>query len=278
MAFDRKLSVGPPFFNAAFTPFMLALGLILPVGALLPWKRARLGRSLHALRFVGLLALVLAALIWTMQTGRSLLGPIGVFLAAWIVGGALVDLWSRTGQHGSVARLFRLPRADFGKATAHAGLGITMLGVAGLMAWQSEDIRVARLNEPFAVGGYTLTLTDVQRVEGPNYLSTMGTVRLERDGREIDVLHPEKRVYPVAQMPTTEAAIAYDLARDVYVVIGDPQEGGGWAVTTYIKPLTNWIWIGSGLMALGGLISLSDRRFRVAAGARRQRPAQVPAE
>ena len=91
-------------------------------------------------------------------------------------------------------------------------------------------------------------------------------------------MRPEKRIYPVAQMPTTEAAIDYDLARDVYVVIGDPQEAGGWAVRTYIKPLTNWIWIGCALMSLGGLLSLSDRRFRVASGARKPKQAAVPAE
>ncbi len=161
---------------------------------------------------------------------------------------------------------------------AHMGLGVTMMGVCGLMAWQQEDIRVAQFGEPYQVGRYTLTLEKVERAEGPNYLSTTGHVSLAQDGREIAQLRPEKRIYPVAQMPTTEAAIDYDLARDVYVVIGDEQAGGGWAVRTFIKPLTNWIWIGSGLMALGGLLSLSDRRFRVAAGARKQQPRPVPAE
>jgi len=192
--------------------------------------------------------------------------------------GAVLDLWSRTGQGGSVARLFRLPRADWGKAVAHIGLGIAMLGIAGLTSYQSEDIRVAEIGTPFEVGGYTLTLDKVERLEGPNYLSTMGFVTLAQNGREIAKLRPEKRVYPVAQMPTTEAAIDYNLLRDVYVVIGDPQNNGGWAVRTYIKPLTNWIWIGCGLMALGGLLSLSDRRFRVAAGARKAAPKPVAAE
>ncbi|MEP3866108.1 MAG: cytochrome c-type biogenesis CcmF C-terminal domain-containing protein, partial [Paracoccaceae bacterium] len=202
----------------------------------------------------------------------------GAFLGSWLVMGAAVDLWSRTGKSGA-SRLFRLPRADWGKAVAHGGLGITMLGVAGLTAWQTEDIRVAQIGEPFTVGGYTLSLDDVQDIEGPNYLASMGFITLSQDGQEIAQLRPEKRIYPVAQMPTTEAGIDYDLARDVYVVIGDQQVGGGWAVRTYIKPLTNWIWIGCGLMALGGLLSLSDRRFRVAAGARKtaQKNA-VPAE
>ena len=152
-----------------------------------------------------------------------------------------------------------------------------MLGVAGITSWQSEDIRVAQIGEPYEVGGYTITLDEVRDVEGPNYLSTMAFITLARDGREIAQLRPEKRIYPVAQMPTTEAGIDYNLARDVYVVIGDPQADGGWAVRTYIKPLTNWIWIGCALMSLGGFLSLSDRRFRVAAGARKV-PQGVPAE
>ncbi|MEP3055073.1 heme lyase CcmF/NrfE family subunit [Ascidiaceihabitans sp.] len=280
MFFDRKLSVGPPFFNMAFTPFMLVLGLVLPVGAMLPWKRGQLTRAMAPLKYAFLLAFAIGGLVWAMQTGRSLLGPIGVFLVAWLIMGSVVDLLSRTGRGGDrFGRLLRLPRADWGKTVAHSGLGITMMGVAGLTAWQQEDIRVAQIGEPFNVGAYTLTLNGVEEFEGPNYLSTMGLVTLAQNGREIAQLRPEKRIYPVAQMPTTEAAIDYDLARDVYVVIGDPQAAGGWAIRTYIKPLTNWIWIGCALMALGGLLSLSDRRFRVAAGARKAaKPQGVPAE
>ena len=279
MFFDRKLSVGPPFFNMAFSPFMLALGLLLPIGSAMPWKRARIARAVKPLRYVFVLALAFGGLAYAMQTGRSLLGPIGLFLAAWIVMGTVVDLMQRTGRgQGRFGRLMRLPRADWGKMVAHSGLGITMMGVCGLMAWQQEDIRVAQFGEPFDVGAYTITLDDVRRSEGPNFLSTTGFVTLSQDGREIAQLRPEKRIYPVAQMPTTEAAIDYNLLRDVYVVIGDAQSGGGWAVRTYIKPLTNWIWIGAGLMALGGVLSLSDRRFRVAAGARKTKTSAVPAE
>ena len=277
MFFDRKLSVGPPFFNLAFTPFMVVLGLILPVGAMMPWKRALIARAARPLRYAFVLAIAFGGLAWAMNTGRSLIGPMGAFLGAWLVMGAAIDLASRTGRTFNAGRLFRLPRADWGKAVAHAGLGVTMLGVAGITSWQSEDIRVAQIGEPYEVGGYTITLDEVRDVEGPNYLSTMAFITLARDGREIAQLRPEKRIYPVAQMPTTEAGIDYNLARDVYVVIGDPQADGGWAVRTYIKPLTNWIWIGCALMSLGGFLSLSDRRFRVAAGARKV-PQGVPAE
>jgi cytochrome c-type biogenesis protein CcmF len=275
---DRKLSVGPPFFNVAFTPFMMALGAILPIGAMISWKRAKLDRVMRQLAPALALALALAGLIWAMQTGRSLLGPGGVFLGTWIVAGALVDLYSRTGQKRELSRLLRLPRSEWGKAVAHAGLGITMIGVAGLMAWEEEDIRVVQLNDPWQVGQFEFVLNDVREVEGPNYLSTMGDVTVLRNGSEITRLNPEKRTYPVSRMPTTEAAIDYRFLRDVYVVIGDPQDDGGWVMRIYIKPLANWIWAGCILMALGGTLSLSDRRYRVAAGARKSPAKGVPAE
>ncbi|WP_170445769.1 heme lyase CcmF/NrfE family subunit [Ruegeria arenilitoris] len=278
MMFDRKLSVGAPFFNAAFTPFMVVLGIALPLGSMLPWKRGRLGRVAWQLRYAFVLAVSLAVLVWVLQTGRSALGPVGLFLGAWITFGAAVDLWSRTGRTGGFRRLMRLPGADWGKAIAHTGLGVTIFAIAGLTAWEVEDIRVARIGETFDVGGFSFTLDGVREVEGPNYFSTMADVQVQKDGREIATLNPEKRTYPVAAMPTTEAAIDYRFLRDVYVVIGDQQDDGGWVMRTYIKPLANWIWGGCILMALGGLFSLSDRRFRVAAGARKAPAGGVPAE
>jgi cytochrome c-type biogenesis protein CcmF len=272
MFFDRKLSVGPPFFNAAFTPFMVLLGLVLPIGSVMPWKRARILRAAWPLRYVFVLAVAVGGLAYAMQTGRGLIGPIGLFLGAWLVMGVVVELIQRTGRGPDrLGRLTRLPRADWGKAVAHAGLGVTMAGIAGLTAWTMDDIRVAQIDQPWSVGNYELTLNSVEEVRGPNYVATMGVLTLSKNGREIAQLRPEKRFYPVAQMPTTEAAIDYDLKRDVYVVIGDQQNNGGWTIRTYIKPMTNWIWIGSALMALSGLLSLSDRRFRVGAGAAARR-------
>ncbi|UWQ05545.1 heme lyase CcmF/NrfE family subunit [Aliiroseovarius crassostreae] len=280
--FDRKVSVGAPFFEAAFTPFMVVLALILPIGAMLSWKRAKLGRVVKQLVPAMIAALSVLALVWAMQTGKSALGPIGMFLGTWLVAGSIVDIMGRTGRGalvGRLSRLTRLPRADWGKFAAHVGLGVTMMGISGLEAWQHEDIRTTMIGEPFEVSGYTVTLEEVNREQGPNYISTKATMRIEQDGQTVALLHPEKRVYPVQAMPTTEAAISNGFWGDIYVVIGDPQDDGGWAVRTFIKPFVNWIWIGCTLMALGGLISLSDRRFRVAAGAARTRaPKGVPAE
>ncbi|THD82908.1 heme lyase CcmF/NrfE family subunit [Aliigemmobacter aestuarii] len=281
LLWDRKLSVGAPFFNAAFSPFMVALAMLMPFGALIPWKRAQIGRGMAPLWPVLALSVAFGALIFAMQTGRSAVGPVAAALGLWVVLGAGVDLWSRTGRGtigNRLSRLTRLPRADWGKATAHSGMGITLFAAAAMHAWQAEDIRVAQIGETFAFHGYEVTLNAVEEVEGPNYISTMATMTLAANGREIAVLQPEKRVYPVQAMPTTEAAIDYGFTRDVYLVIGDEQENGGWAVRSYFKPFANWLWIGSGLMALGGLFSLSDRRYRIAAGATRTRAMAQPAE
>jgi cytochrome c-type biogenesis protein CcmF len=226
------------------------------------------------------LSLALGALAWAMQNGRSALGPVGVILGAWVVFGALADLASRTGRgdlSARLGRLTRLPRADWGKTTAHAGLGVTIFAVAAMHAWQSEIIEVVPVGGTFQMEGYDIELAKVEEVQGPNYTSTTAEMVVTRGGAPVTTLYPEKRVYPVQAMPTTEAALDYGFLRDLYLVIGDAQAGGGYAVRGYFKPFANWLWIGAGLMSLGGLLSLSDRRYRVAAGARRA-PAGVPAE
>lgn len=280
MLVGRTVSVGEPFFNAAFTPFFVLLALLLPVGAMVAWKRGNLKRATRQLVPVGVLALALMGLAYALQSGRSLLGPMGVLLGAWVTFGAIRDIWARTGRRkGRIGRLRRLPRADWGRTCAHAGLGVVILAVAGITAWSTETLGVVKTGESFPLGSYEVTLDAVHDTRGPNYITTLAEMSVRRDGRLITTLHPEKRFYPVQGMPTTEAAIASGPLRDIYLVIGDRQDDGGWAVRAYVKPLAGWIWGGSILMALGGLLSLSDRRYRVAAGARK-RPALrgVPAE
>ncbi|QUS35220.1 heme lyase CcmF/NrfE family subunit [Falsirhodobacter algicola] len=276
MAWGRTLSVGAPFFDAAFTPFVVLIALVLPVAGLIPWKRAALRRALWPLRGALVLALALAALAWAMQENRSALGPVGVGLASWVAAGVLVDLAQRSGRGpGRLRRLRRLPRADWGKALGHLGFAITVFGISAITAWQQEDIRVLRVGESYALGPYDITLQAVREGQGANYTTTIADMQVMRDGRAVTTLHPEKRFYPVAGMPTTEAGIDHGLLRDIYLVIGDPQDGGGYAVRGYLKPFANWIWGGAFIMALGGGMSLSDRRRRMAAGAARAPAAQA---
>jgi len=276
LAFGRKLSVGAPFFNAAFTPFMVGLALILPLGAMLPWKRGRLAAGLRPLYGALILAIAVAGWAFAVQTGRSALAPAGFALGVWLIAGAGAELWQRAA--GQWRRLARLPRADWGKATAHAGLGVTFIGVAAVSAWAIEDIRTIHVGDSFPLGAYSVKLVDVTKGEGPNYLYTRAEMQVTRNGAPVAVMFPEKRVYPVAGVPTTQAAIRNGALRDLYLVLGDPQADGGWAVRSYVKPFASWIWAGALLMALGGGLSLSDRRLRVAAGTRAPRAAAQPAE
>ncbi len=286
-AFGRKLSVGAPFFDLAFTPFMVILALALPLGALLPWKRANLRRGMRPLWGVAALSLALGALVLVMQTGMRMLAPVGLALAAWLVLGALVDTAQRV-KLGKVAlgetlrRLKNLPRADYGKLVAHAGMGVIFFGISAVTAWQSEVIRVAKPGDIFSISGplatYQIRFDRVrENVRGPNYFSTMGDFSVLKDGQVLARLHPEKRLYPVAGMPTTEAAISAGLTHDVYLVIGDKQKNAnGYAVRAYVKPFATSLWIGALMLAFGGLLSLTDRRYRVAAGAARRRPLRGP--
>lgn len=268
LVMGRKLSVGAPFFELAFTPFMIILALALPVGAILPWKRAQLSRSGKPLFGAIILSITLGLLVWSLQTGGRMMAPIGLGLAGWVILGTLTDLIVRTRmlQLGFIAgliRLCKLPRADWGKAFAHIGLGLTIFGIAAITAWESEDIRIAKVGERFEVSGYTFQFDDIKKINGKNYTADVGNISVFFDGRLVATLKPEKRFYPVQRMPTTEAGINSTLTRDLYIALGDAQ-GDGWTIRTYVKPFAVWIWIGCMVMAMGGILSMSDRRLRIA--------------
>ncbi len=304
-----KISVGAPFFDLAFTPFMIVLMLALPIGAMLPWKRGDLGKVLHRLWWAAAGALVVGAAVWSFETGESMLGPVGMALTAWLLLGVLVDLversgFPRVGAGAAFRRLARLPRADWGKTLAHAGLGLTVMGITAVTAWEAEDIRLAAPGDIIPIGPYEVRFESVERLPlgasfdavacgttgesmmkggaGRNFETEFARFSLLHDGQRVAYMCPEKRFYPVQQQPTTEAAIDSGLLRDVYLVLGDRQTNGdAWAVRAYWKPLANWIWLGCFVMAAGGVISLTDRRFRIGAAARRGGPAAsgaVPAE
>jgi cytochrome c-type biogenesis protein CcmF len=283
-----KISVGAPFFDLAFTPFMVILFVALPLGSLLPWKRGDLGAVMARLWWAAAAALGLGGVVWGLQTGTALLAPVGLALAAWLILGVFVEIGARAGlgRSGSgraplgaaLGRLARLPRADWGKFLAHGGLGLSVMGIAAVSAWEAEDIRLARPGDVIPLGGYEFRFDGVSEGQGPNYVYERGHFTAYWGSDPVAVLEPEKRLYPVQGQPTTEAAIDSGLARDLYLVLGDKQAGGdAWAVRVYIKPLANWIWLGALVMAIGGLVSLTDRRYRVGAAARRG-AAAVPAE
>jgi cytochrome c-type biogenesis protein CcmF len=284
LVLGRKLSVGAPFFDLAFTPFMIVLAMVLPIGAILPWKRARLGKAMKPLWGVLALSVSLGVLVWSLQTGGSMMAPFGLMLASWLVLGSFADLAARAkvgkvGVGDSLRRLRNLPRADWGKSVSHAGMGLIIFGIAAVSAWELEDIRVSAPGENFTLGAYTFEFREVNALQGKNYTFNQGVFDVFKSGKQVATLKPEKRFYPVQGVPTTEAGIDYSLTRDLYIALGDPQDDGGWAVRTYVKPFVVWIWYGSIVMALGGGLSLSDRRYRIGVAAKRKRPAlAVPAE
>jgi len=255
----EKISVGEPFFNMAFTPFMVILAMALPIGAILPWKRAKLGRAMKPLWGMMALSVALGALVWALQTGERMLAPIGLTLATWIILGAVADFASRSrfGQipfKDSLRRLRNLPRSDWGKVLAHSGLGMVIFGISAVTAWQTEDIRTTQFGDRYELSGYYFTLNKVENLEGPNYDIVRAEILVE-DGSKSWLMYPEKRNFRVQRMPTTEAAIDSSLTRDVYIALGDPQAGGGYAVRLYIKPFVNWMWIGALVMAFCGFTS-----------------------
>tara|TARA_B100000676_G_scaffold309854_1_gene374647 strand:+ start:3134 stop:5116 length:1983 start_codon:yes stop_codon:yes gene_type:complete len=273
-----KVSVGSPYFELTFIPLMVPLLLALAAGPLMPWKRADLKGVLSRMKAVMTVSLVVWALAWWWATDLSPLPAFGIALATWIGLGVLLEYAERIqlfrlppGE--SWRRATGLPRAAYGMTLSHLGLAVLVAGVTASSAWQTEVIRSMAPGDSQEVAGYSFVFEGVEPVQGPNYVADRGRFEVFSDGDMIAVMEPEKRQFFVQTMQTTEAAIRTTLMADLYVVLGDQGEGSSWAVRLYHNPLVPWIWGGCLLMVFGGLISLSDRRLRLAIPARRKAPA-----
>jgi cytochrome c-type biogenesis protein CcmF len=235
---------------------------------------------------------VVVVVYWA-DAGRKILAALAMGLAAWLVAGAAVE-WServalfRAPASTVWARMRNLPRASWGMTIAHAGLGLMVMGIAGVSAWQTEVIRLVRAGDAFDVAGYRFVFKGVAQREGPNFFATQATFEVYDNDRLYAVLAPARRFFPVAGSSTTETAIKTNLLADLYATIGDPELGAPalnmpaflaptdantlWTARIYHNPLVPWIWIGACVMAFGGIVSLTDRRHRVGA----PRRASVP--
>jgi cytochrome c-type biogenesis protein CcmF len=145
---------------------------------------------------------------------------------------------------------------------AHFGVAVFVVGVTLVKGYESEKDVSLRPGESVELGRYAFTLDEITSVPGPNYRAARAKVSVTRDGKPVTVLYPEKRVYTVQEMAMTEAAIDTGLTRDLYVSLGEPVQGGGWLLRVQHKPFIDWIWGGCLIMALGGLLAASDRRYR----------------
>ncbi|MBN4078873.1 heme lyase CcmF/NrfE family subunit [Gammaproteobacteria bacterium AH-315-C21] len=267
-AFGYKVSVGPPFFNAIFVPLMAAAVVVMGLGPLMRWKRDSAIELAQRVKIAALVSFVVALFLPFTLDGFSLGASFGLLLSFWIFSTAAFGIWGRLAKRsfeGSlVKRVAALGRSYWGQQVAHIGFAASIVGVTMVTYYEVErDVRMD-IGDTVDARGYTFRFDGVVDVQGPNYVAKRGIIQVLNDeGEPVRELHPEKRVYTVQTMPMTEAAIHTNLLRDLYVSLGEPVSGGAWSVRVYYKPFIVWLWGGAALMGLGGLLAVSDRRYRV---------------
>jgi len=274
-----KISVGPPYFEAVFAPLMAPAVFLMGIGPLARWRNASLPELALRLRWAFAVSVVSALALPFVMGGFSALVSLGLLLAVWVVATSVMALLDRVkhaaGAAGVWARLTTTPRGFYGMLLAHLGIAVFVVGVTLVNGYELEaDVRM-QPGDTVELAGYTLRLDGVADVKGPNYNAVRGTVSVTRNGAAVATMYPEKRMYLVQQSPMTEAAIDTGFTRDLYVALGDPLPGGAWLVRAHYKPFVTWIWAGCLVMALGGLLAATDRRYRTAA--RRERDAAYAA-
>ncbi|MFZ5502449.1 MAG: heme lyase CcmF/NrfE family subunit [Pseudomonadota bacterium] len=260
-----KLSVGPPYFNAVFVPLMVPVVLFMGLGPLARWKKFEAPDMLKRVRWAFASSVVIGLALPVVMGKWSPLIALGIFMACWII--ASVGLGLR--QRFSGGEIWQRVRAQslsyYGMQLAHFGVAIFIIGVTMVMGYETErDVRM-EIGDTVEVGGYVFRFDGVKGLNGPNYMAAQGKFTVTKNGEKVNVLYPEKRRYNASGMPMTEAAIDTGFIRDLYVSMGEQIEGDveAWAIRVYHKPFVDWIWFGCTLMALGGVLAVSDRRYRI---------------
>ena len=259
-----KISVGPPYFNAIFVPLTIPLAILLGLATALRWKQDSISRVVKHL-----MGMMIASIV--IGTGLALLLPefktgawIGITLAAWITLTSLQAIYDRvSGKSQKLAALASIPRGFYGMTLAHLGVAVFIVGITLTSLYSLEkDIRM-EAGENFEMNGYEIKFVAIKDSVGPNYHATEGHFMAFKDGKQVADLYSQKRSYNAGGMPMTEAGIDAGLWRDLYVSLGEPLDGkGAWSVRLYHKPFIRWIWLGTIFMALGGLLAVTDRRYR----------------
>ncbi len=273
-----KISVGAPYFEAVFVPIMALALFMMGIGPLMRWKKASLPELAVRLRWAFAVS-VASGLLLPFALGRwSAMVSLGLLLAAWITTSCVLQLWEKVGrQSGGTSaweRLRNTSRSYYGMLLAHFGIAVFVVGVTIVQGYETKlDVRMA-VGDTVEAGGYTFRLDGVGPVAGPNYSAERGTVQVTRSGKPVVTLLPENRTYKVQEQPMTEAAINRGITRDLYVSLGEAISPTAWVMRVQHKPFVNWIWGGCVLMALGGLLAASDRRYRVAVRRRQSSPSE----
>ncbi len=268
-----KLSVGPPYFNETFVPILGLAIVAMGLAPMLAWRRGDLGRAARRLAPALGGALLLPAAVFAFDPSASPAALAGLALAVWAMLGVLLDLADRTGFARAPwatcrRRLSHLPRATWGQALAHFGVGVLIAGITVSTAWRTERIETMHPGDTMTIAGRNLRLNGVSEGSGANYQVERADIVVARPGGAPYTLHPERRFFPLAQSTTAHTAIATTGFADLYLALGDPDGHGGWVVRAYYNPLVPWIWFGAIIAVLGGLVSLSDRlRYRRAPSA-----------
>jgi len=265
-----KISVGAPYFDAVFVPIMAVLVFFMGVGPLARWKNDEVPALAKRLRWAAGVTVVTAALgAWI--GGEATLGSVvGLLMTFWIVTSVFAELWQRVRPAGGVRanvlhRLGQLPRATVGMMLAHIGVAVFVFGVTMVGTYDIERDVAMNPGDSTTVRGYTFTYQGAQAVQGPNYQAMRGHLVVTRDGQPVSDMYPEKRIYRVQRNPMTEAAIDSRIQGDLYVQMGEVIQGDKWLVRIWVKPFVSWVWFGCLLMGLGGLLAVTDRRYRARA-------------
>jgi cytochrome c-type biogenesis protein CcmF len=262
-----KLSVGPPYFQAVFVPLMVPMILMMGLGPVARWKQSSVPDIWQRIKWALASSMVIALLLPLVIGHWTPMIALGLLLAFWVITTTLSDAYKRISGEGALsARLKKQTLSYYGMQFAHLGIAIFIIGVTLVKGYETErDVRMD-IGDTVAAGGYVFRFDGVSQQPGPNYIANQGhfTVK-DNNGKLVTELFPEKREYNASGMPMTEASIKTGLFGDLYVSLGEPipDSNGAWAVRVYIKPFVDWIWGGCLLMALGGILAISDRRYRI---------------
>ncbi|NQY19171.1 heme lyase CcmF/NrfE family subunit [Alteromonas sp.] len=267
-----SISVGAPFFNQMFTLLIVPFVLMLGLGPLTRWKQQKASELQKQLLVAGGIALSAGVLVNFAYDEPTYMGVLGMVLVFWILVTTVQEVMQRlaampssnTENASVIAKLRKLTPSHWGMVLGHVGFAICIIGITLVSNYELErDVRMD-IGDTVSLGGYDFSFRDVRKVEGPNFNADKGIFDVYKNGEMIAHLEPEKRLYIVQRMPMTEAAIHSNLARDLFIAMGEPLDNGAWAIRIYIKPFVIWLWAGAVVMAIGGIFSISDKRYRMA--------------
>ncbi len=251
-----KISVGPPYFNVVFLIPTVPLLFLLAVGAHASWKKGQLQEMKGPLAVLGAVAAVFAVVVTVAAyKGFTIMGAVGLAAGVWVILSSLWDPVQRWRRKQSISRGLA------GMALAHIGVGVFAIGVTVVQMYKIEKDIALKPGESYTLQNYTFTFNGTKELEGPNYTAIQSEVTITRDGKIVSVQHPQKRVYRVQKSPMTEAGLEWTWNRDLFVAMGEDLGGGSWSLRLQYKPLVRFIWLGAIIMAFGGLLAITDRRF-----------------